>query len=115
MFLFYPDSAGRDSTQRRRPSPATEKPPRRLDAPETTSAVIGDFQEPKGAVSPSCLTDSGASATREDDSEESEQEEAILLLIGCSLLVDNPESSLLLRGLKMIKEEEDGEEAEAEA
>lgn len=115
MFLIYPDSQGRDSTQRRRPSPATEMPPRRLDAPETTSEVIGDFHEPKGAVSLSCSTGPETSTPWEEDSEEAEQEEAILLWIGRSLLVDNPEMRSVLRGLKIIKEEEAGEvEAEAE-
>lgn len=40
---------GRDSTQQRRPAPSTARPPRRFSAPETTSAVIGDFHEPYGA------------------------------------------------------------------
>lgn len=51
----YPDSDGRDSSQMRRPRESTAVPPSRLEAPETTSAVIGDFQEPKGAVIFSCL------------------------------------------------------------
>lgn len=41
---------GRDSTQQRRPAPSTARPPRRFSAPETTSAVIGDFHEPYGAA-----------------------------------------------------------------
>lgn len=46
----YPDSVGRDSSQIRCPLPSTAVPPSRLEAPVTTSAVIGDFQEPYGAV-----------------------------------------------------------------
>ena len=34
-----------------RPRASTAVPPKRFSAPETTSAVMGDFQEPKGAVS----------------------------------------------------------------
>lgn len=42
----YPDSEGRDSSQMRRPRASTAVPARSLEAPETTSAVMGDFQEP---------------------------------------------------------------------
>ncbi|CAN0922226.1 hypothetical protein LINGRAHAP2_LOCUS32984, partial [Linum grandiflorum] len=42
----YPPSFGRDSSTIRRPWPSTAVPPRRLEAPETISAVIGDFHEP---------------------------------------------------------------------
>lgn len=46
----YPAWAGRDSSQTRRPSLASPKPPSFLSEPETTSAVMGDFQDPYGAV-----------------------------------------------------------------
>lgn len=46
----YPDSEGRDSSQMRRLEPSTTAPLILLEAPETTSAVIGDFHEPYGAV-----------------------------------------------------------------
>ena len=48
--LSYPASEGRDSSQKRLPWESTAVPPRLLDAPETRSAVMGDFQEPYGAV-----------------------------------------------------------------
>ncbi|CAN0887301.1 hypothetical protein LINGRAHAP2_LOCUS15589, partial [Linum grandiflorum] len=41
-----PPSFGRDSSTIRRPWPSTAVPPKRLEAPETISAVIGDFHEP---------------------------------------------------------------------
>lgn len=46
----YPDSEGRDSSQKRWPWESTAVPPSRLEEPETTSAVMGDFHEPYGAV-----------------------------------------------------------------
>lgn len=45
-----PDSVGRDSSQMRRPRESTAVPPSRLEEPETTSDVIGDFHDPKGAA-----------------------------------------------------------------
>lgn len=47
----YPDSEGRDSSQMRRPWVSMAKPSKRLLEPDTTSAVMGDFHEPYGAVS----------------------------------------------------------------
>jgi hypothetical protein len=47
---IYPFSSGRDSIQTKRPTPAMANPPRRFSAPDTISTVIGDFQEPYGAV-----------------------------------------------------------------
>lgn len=48
--MTCPDSEGRVSSQRRRPWESRVKPSRRLSEPETKSAVIGDFQEPYGAL-----------------------------------------------------------------
>lgn len=51
VVINYPDSVGRDSSQKRWPRVSTAEPPRRLSEPETTSEVMGDFHEPYGAVS----------------------------------------------------------------
>lgn len=46
----YPPSSGRVSTQTSRPSPAMASPSTVLPAAETTAALIGDSQDPYGAV-----------------------------------------------------------------
>jgi hypothetical protein len=46
----YPPSSGRVSTQTSRPSPAMANPSAVLPAAETTAALIGDSQDPYGAV-----------------------------------------------------------------
>ncbi|CAN6214585.1 unnamed protein product, partial [Urochloa humidicola] len=48
--LAYPPSAGRFSTKTRRPSPATASPSTVFPAADTAAAVIGDSQDPYGAV-----------------------------------------------------------------
>jgi hypothetical protein len=64
-------------------------PPSPLEAPETTSAVIGEFQEPYGAVSLFCLA--GTSFSSE------EEEEAIVLQLQCCLLVLAEAAAMSLR------------------
>lgn len=92
-----PDSAGRDSSQMRRPWESAAVPPSRLEAPETTSAVIGEFQEPYGAVSLFSLV--GTSFSSE------EEEEAILLQLQCCLLAETAATSLRLMWLKRKMEQ----------
>jgi hypothetical protein len=65
-------------------------PPSRLEAPETTSAVIGEFQEPYGAVSLFCLAGTSFSS-------EEEEEEAIVLQLQCCLLVLAEAAAMSLR------------------
>ena len=53
----YPPCSGRFSTQTRRPSPATASPSTVLPATDAAAAVIGDAQDPYGAVAFSAATE----------------------------------------------------------
>lgn len=101
LYFVYtdPDSSGRDSSQMRLPCESTAVPPSRLEEPETTSAVIGEFQEPYGAVNLFCLAGTSLSS----------EEEAILLQLQCCLLAETAAMSLRLMWLKWKMELEEAE------
>lgn len=87
----------------RRPWPSTAVPPSRLDAPETTSAVSGDFQEPYGAVILSCVAEyvSGTGLV-----------EAIILQPRCFCLLGDAVKTVLLLKIYlklMLAEDEEAE------
>jgi len=67
-------------------------PPRLLEAPETTSAVMGDFQEPYGAVT-LCLS----AVVSEDDGAEA----MVFCFLGCGLTDDDWATRIGARLLKV--------------